>query len=71
MDYRGTNGNDVLSQTALGVDGFSSIFGGAGEDTITSPTESPSVSRGTTFSPVRQHIRRQLNGGRRQVSLPI
>ncbi|NML62844.1 DUF4214 domain-containing protein [Massilia sp. RP-1-19] len=35
MDYNGTSGNDTIDQKALGIADGSSIFGGAGDDTIT------------------------------------
>ena len=35
MDYTGTNGDDVLDQTSLKLPQWSHIYGGAGNDTIT------------------------------------
>ena len=35
MDYHGTNGDDILDQVRLGLPDWSTIYGGAGSDTIT------------------------------------
>lgn len=35
MDYHGTNGDDILDQTNLGLPDWSNIYGGIGNDTIT------------------------------------
>lgn len=38
MDYRGGTGDDVIDQKTLAIADFSSIYGGAGNDTITANT---------------------------------